>query len=131
MLQYYLIIVDRPEGEQDLITPLRHIGDPATPATCAAADPDGAIPDPARLGSVVVTDAQPFPTTKAQCKHGGWAQFGFKSHGQCIRFVRLIPGPAPYPSTKQQCRHGGWAQYGFKDKRTCVRFVRLRPQPQP
>jgi hypothetical protein len=27
------------------------------------------------------------PTTKSQCKKGGWRQFGFKSQGQCIRFV--------------------------------------------
>jgi hypothetical protein len=28
------------------------------------------------------------PTTEAQCKHGGWKQFGFKSQGRCIRFVK-------------------------------------------
>jgi DNA-binding beta-propeller fold protein YncE len=27
------------------------------------------------------------PTTKNQCKHGGWKQFGFKNQGQCIAFV--------------------------------------------
>lgn len=78
-------------------------------------------------GDLVVLDAAAFPTSKVQCKHRGWAQYGFKSHGQCVRFVRLIPGPVPYPSTKEQCRHGGWAQYGFRNERRCLRFVRLRP----
>jgi hypothetical protein len=27
------------------------------------------------------------PTSKDQCKHGGWRQFGFKNQGQCIAFV--------------------------------------------
>jgi hypothetical protein len=26
-----------------------------------------------------VIDAQPLPTTKDQCKNGGWKQFGFKN----------------------------------------------------
>ncbi len=38
--------------------------------------------------TVVVHDAQPpAPTSKAQCKDGGWQQFGFKNQGQCIAFV--------------------------------------------
>lgn len=46
------------------------------------------------LGSVAVTDAPgPFPTTKDQCKHGGWAQFGFKNQGQCVAFVQRGPQP--------------------------------------
>jgi hypothetical protein len=28
------------------------------------------------------------PTTKQQCKHGGWKRFGFKNQGQCIRLVK-------------------------------------------
>jgi hypothetical protein len=27
------------------------------------------------------------PTTKADCNKGGWADFGFRNQGQCIRFV--------------------------------------------
>lgn len=27
------------------------------------------------------------PTTKDQCKKGGWEAFGFKNQGQCVRFV--------------------------------------------
>jgi hypothetical protein len=38
-------------------------------------------------GNITVIDAQPLPTTKDQCKGGGWKQFGFKNQGQCIKFV--------------------------------------------
>jgi hypothetical protein len=126
---YYLIVVDAPGAEQDRLAFQRYGNDPAAPTTCAAADAAGVTPAPAVSGSVVVTDAPAFPTSKAQCRNRGWAQYGFKNQGQCIRFVRLIPGPPPYPSTKAQCRHGGWAQYGFITKRRCLRFVRLRPAP--
>jgi hypothetical protein len=27
------------------------------------------------------------PTTKDQCKKGGFAQYGFKNQGQCVSFV--------------------------------------------
>lgn len=27
------------------------------------------------------------PETRADCKHGGWADYGFRNQGQCIRFV--------------------------------------------
>ena len=34
------------------------------------------------------------PTTKEQCKNGGWRQFGFKNQGTCIDFVMLnFPPP--------------------------------------
>jgi hypothetical protein len=43
-------------------------------------------------GDVVVTDAQPFPTSKDQCKNGGWRNFPqFKNEGQCIAFVNHGP----------------------------------------
>jgi WD40 repeat protein len=29
----------------------------------------------------------PFPTSKDQCKNGGWKAFGFKNQGQCIQYV--------------------------------------------
>jgi hypothetical protein len=39
-------------------------------------------------GDVVVTDAQPFPTSKDQCKNDGWRDFPqFKNQGECIAFV--------------------------------------------
>jgi hypothetical protein len=80
-------------------------------------------------GQIAIADAPALPTSPNDCKHGGWAQFGFKNGGQCIRFVRLIPGPPPYPSTEEACRNGGWAQFGFRNERRCLRFVRLTPSP--
>jgi hypothetical protein len=39
-------------------------------------------------GDIVVTDAQPLPTAKNECKNGGWRQFGvFKNQGDCVSFV--------------------------------------------
>ena len=43
---------------------------------------------PTVSGDITITDAQPFPTSKEQCKHGGWAQFGFDNRRQCIRSLR-------------------------------------------
>jgi hypothetical protein len=39
-------------------------------------------------GDLVVTDAVDLPTTKDQCKHGGWQTFGFNSRRQCVAFLR-------------------------------------------
>jgi DNA-binding beta-propeller fold protein YncE len=33
------------------------------------------------------------PTSKEQCKKGGWRRFGFENQGQCIRFVKRGPKP--------------------------------------
>jgi hypothetical protein len=39
-------------------------------------------------GDIVVTDAQPFPTSQDQCKNGGWKIYGvFKNQGDCVSFV--------------------------------------------
>ena len=39
-------------------------------------------------GDVVVTDTVPFPTSKNQCKNGGWRKSGvFKNQGECVSFV--------------------------------------------
>jgi hypothetical protein len=39
-------------------------------------------------GDIVVTDAQSVPTSKDQCKKGGWHNYGttFKNQGQCVSF---------------------------------------------
>jgi virginiamycin B lyase len=45
---------------------------------------------------VVVVDVQPparTPTSKEQCKDGGWRAFGFRNQGQCIAFVARGPKP--------------------------------------
>jgi hypothetical protein len=35
----------------------------------------------------VAFDVLPDAGAKADCKEGGWAEFGFRNQGQCIRFV--------------------------------------------
>jgi hypothetical protein len=46
---------------------------------------------PLTSGDITVVDAQPLPTTKAQCRRGGWKRFGFENQGQCIRFIKHGP----------------------------------------
>jgi hypothetical protein len=58
----------------------------ALPAACPA---PAAVLEPIRAGDIIVQDAAPLPTSKAQCKRGGWQTFGvFKNQGDCIHFVR-------------------------------------------
>jgi len=51
--------------------------------------------NPVTGGDVVVVDAPPLPTSKEQCKHGGWRTFGdtFTNQGQCVAFVQRGPKP--------------------------------------
>jgi hypothetical protein len=60
---------------------------PRAPTDCSPLPPTG-FGGPLSSGDISVIDAQPLPTTKDQCKHGGWHNFPqFKNQGQCIRFV--------------------------------------------
>ncbi len=56
------------------------------PADCRAPSADwfGGV----LLGRAVVTDAPALPTSKWQCRHGGFIRYGFASKRQCFRFVR-------------------------------------------
>ena len=54
------------------------------PADCSPLSSPGG---PVSGGDIVVTDALPPPTSKDQCKHTGWRQFGFANEGQCVRSV--------------------------------------------
>ncbi len=48
-------------------------------------------------GDITVHDAVPFPTSKEQCKNGGWRRFpGFKNQGDCVSFV--APGGKTPPA---------------------------------
>jgi hypothetical protein len=40
-------------------------------------------------GDITVIDAPPLPTSKDQCKNGGWRNFGstFKTEGDCVSYV--------------------------------------------
>jgi len=41
-------------------------------------------------GDIAVTDSQPLPTGKEQCKNGGWRNYGgrFRNQGDCVSSVR-------------------------------------------
>jgi hypothetical protein len=55
--------------------------------------PPGVSVDPSRNcadTTVLVVTAQENPTSKEQCKHGGYATFGFKNQGQCIKAVNHV-----------------------------------------
>jgi hypothetical protein len=44
--------------------------------------------DSVKQGEVTVHDAPALPTSKEQCRHGGWRSFGiFKNQGSCVSFV--------------------------------------------
>jgi hypothetical protein len=44
--------------------------------------------DQVTSGDIVVVDAPPLPTSKDQCKNGGWQTYGvFKNQGDCVSFV--------------------------------------------
>ena len=47
-----------------------------------------------RSGSLTVTDAAPLPTSKDDCKDGGWRDFGamFPNHGACVSSVQRGQG---------------------------------------
>jgi hypothetical protein len=54
------------------------------PADCS---PFSGTPDTLSAGRATVFDAPPLPTSKEQCKNGGWAQYGFTNQGRCINSV--------------------------------------------
>ena len=51
-------------------------------------------------GDIVVRDAPSLPTSKDQCKDGGWQKFGFKNQGDCVSFV-ATGGKNPMANTQQ------------------------------
>jgi hypothetical protein len=42
-------------------------------------------------GDVAVTDSPPPPTSKSECRDGGYERFGFKNQGECVAFVERGP----------------------------------------
>jgi hypothetical protein len=72
-------------------------GDPIPGPTDCSSFPSGGtlvVLDGVFHGDITVTDAQPLPTSKDQCKHGGWRNYPqFKNQGQCVEFVNLETEP--------------------------------------
>jgi len=69
----------------------------ATPTHCSVAEGSYLRRDRVTAGDIVVVDAQPLPSSREQCKDGGWHNFGgtFKNQGQCVAFVERGPKPKP------------------------------------
>jgi hypothetical protein len=66
---------------------------PPVPTNCSLTPPPATFFFAA--SDITVTDVQPLPTSKEQCKNGGWRDFGdmFKNQGQCVAFVQRGPKP--------------------------------------
>jgi hypothetical protein len=72
----------------DVINRLDLLGLPNTPPTDCTVAGLRATGDPVTHGDVVVVDAPEAPTSKDQCKNGGWRNFpAFKNQGGCVSFV--------------------------------------------
>jgi hypothetical protein len=52
---------------------------------CASPTVPPAVSEPLTNGRITVIQAPESPTSKEQCKDGGWRQFGFANQGQCIK----------------------------------------------
>ena len=75
----FLVAVDGgPEGSGldsfTVINRLDFLGLPNVPPTDCTVSGLPATGDPVTQGDIVVIDAEPFPTSKGQCKNGGWTQ---------------------------------------------------------
>jgi hypothetical protein len=66
----------------------RFLGVTGQASGCPLDPPAGASLTPIFSGDLHVVDAQPVPTSKDQCKKGGWKIYGvFKTQGDCVSFV--------------------------------------------
>jgi hypothetical protein len=85
-----LVVVDNAPGPNnflDTVALSQRITDTGT-ANCLAPGPLTIGPLNLMSGDIIVTAAPPLPTSKDQCKNGGWRTFpGFKSQGDCVSFV--------------------------------------------
>jgi hypothetical protein len=99
---------------------------PAPPTAC----PAPGDPPPANLqqtgggpltsGDITITPAPALPTSKDQCKDGGWQSFGvFKNQGDCVSFVATHGKHDPNSRDIQARRH---------DRLRSVHRVRHRPR---
>jgi hypothetical protein len=73
---------------------------PPTAPDCTAPFPPGGTFYVNDQGDLIVTDSPALPTSKDQCKNGGWQSYGvFKNQGDCVSFVatggKNPPGKKP------------------------------------
>jgi len=85
---FVFIVEDNDGAGQDRSSSFDTFESPVCPAI-----PSIGLP-PIPGGDITVHDAVPLPTSKEQCRNGGWRRFpGFKNQGQCVAFVERGPGP--------------------------------------
>jgi len=87
-----------PASSQDTWETVASEGDPFSPPPPAPTNcssfstgPSGPLVNVNQEGDLTVIDAPTAPTSKDQCKHGGWRNYGFKNQGQCVAFVQRGP----------------------------------------
>jgi hypothetical protein len=80
------VLFDVTDGTPDRLGVVFPSGPPTTVCPAAGIQPS---PNHVLSGNIVVTDAQPFPTSKDQCKNAGWRSFGsvFRNQGDCVSYV--------------------------------------------
>ena len=78
-----LILTDNGGGGRDVMTV---VVSPRAATDCSIPTLSS-HPETLAFGRATVVDAPPLPTSKEQCKNGGWSQYGFANQGQCIKFV--------------------------------------------
>ena len=95
------------------------------------AGPDGAMWFTEEVGNKIgriTTPAPPVPTSKRQCKRGGWRDFsGFKNQGRCIAFVKRQARQACVAERAKIGRPAFRAKYGKGNlkRRALRRCIRL------
>lgn len=59
-----------------------------SPQDCSSPEPGALGTQPLLTGDIEVVDAPPVPTSRDQCRDGGWRSFpSFKNQGDCVSFV--------------------------------------------
>jgi hypothetical protein len=80
-----LVVEDRGGPGQDAYA-YHGVGPPGT--NCPSPETTVEPLAPLVEGDITVHDAVPLPTSKDQCKNGGWLDFpDFKNQGECVSFV--------------------------------------------
>jgi hypothetical protein len=73
--------------ERAVESPIPPLPPPPAPTDCSTF-PAGAAAFRNEQGDILVTDAPVRPTSKAECKNGGWRNYpGFKNQGDCVSSV--------------------------------------------
>ena len=93
----YLFLVEdnAASGTPDRFAPVA-LQLPQPPSSCPTPDELDVPLVPIRSGDLVVHDAPAFPTSKEQCKKGGWQSYGvFTNQGDCVSFVATKEKNAP------------------------------------